>query len=812
MKIFILTFIFALSIAISPIFAADSSVKQSGGDFTTLNAALADAGTGAGDTITISGTWSVVDSAACTVIDDNITIIATGDSRVTTARHVAGSPDHYRLEVSGDHCITVNNTGCVIDGLDIQQTGTGSSDEGVRMAINTGTLTIKNNIIWADTKDADQDGVYAGRINCTVNIENTIIYGFHRLSINAQPTTGTAVTQTWNINSSSIFGSYTSADADSGGIGANESITGHAINMNIFNTWVLDSNTGSAVDYNQYNYGTTDATVTWQISYSIDSDNSIASRDAGGVGNLASRTIRDSQVGGNEVLVNDITGSPPFDLSLIDNGNNNDAQDAHTTNTAEGMTITATDIDGTARPQNTNHEIGVFEILGAVAIPVVPGGEGWGMFTLAGSGSSRGVITTVYKVTNLNSSGAGSLANVINSAGPRTVIFETSGTIDMAGANLQITNPYLTLAGQTAPEPGIIIQAGSILIQTHDVLIQHIRNQWGDDLGSARSGVRIRDDGAEDDVYNNVIDHCSFLWSTDEGIEFWTDNPRDCTVVDTIVAEGLWKVSPFYEGKGIYVGINIERISLIRNLQVSNQKRNPLHESGSISATINCLLYNHIQHGLSYSDNGTRLVPIQGNAVGNVCIDGPSSTASRGLFVRNIACGDANIYLSDNLVDGSNPVDPWDNVSSGGGLCATWRTDFAAADWVAGAGAIHTDIMAASAVKASVLDNVGAYPAFRDFHDLRIIDYVRNGTETVTPQTPNFPIENESDVGGRKTIGTNTRTLTVPANKDSDDNGDGYTNLENWLHTYLAGVEIEATTPPPSSGKQIITITQKERK
>src|SRR5690348_1308087 len=111
----------------------------------------------------------------------------------------------------------------------------------------------------------------------------------------------------------------------------------------------------------------------------------------------------------------------------------------------------------------------------AKALPVIPGAAGYGMDTPAGRGGK------VMRVTNLNASGAGSLkACASDTSGPRVCIFDVSGTIRIT-QDLMIRYGNLTIAGQTAPSPGIMIRGAAIKIQANDVLIQHIRVRAGDD-------------------------------------------------------------------------------------------------------------------------------------------------------------------------------------------------------------------------------------------------------------------------------------------------------------------------------------------
>src|SRR5215470_4024198 len=108
------------------------------------------------------------------------------------------------------------------------------------------------------------------------------------------------------------------------------------------------------------------------------------------------------------------------------------------------------------------------------AQPVFPGAQGFGIETPAGRGGR------ILRVTNLNSEGPGSLRAAIETKGPRIVVFEVAGVIDLNMKPLTISEPFITIAGQTAPTPGITIVRAGIDIATHDILLQHIRVRMGD--------------------------------------------------------------------------------------------------------------------------------------------------------------------------------------------------------------------------------------------------------------------------------------------------------------------------------------------
>lgn len=142
------------------------------------------------------------------------------------------------------------------------------------------------------------------------------------------------------------------------------------------------------------------------------------------------------------------------------------------------------------------------------AIPAFPGAWGGGMFTTGGRGGK------VIAVTNLNDSGVGSLRAALESKGARIVVFRVAGTIKVQG-DLNIDNPDLTIAGQSAPGDGICI-AGTLNINTHNVIIRHVR---------VRRGVPVGGQG-DDNIGGNphhhiIIDHCSTSWGMDENISLY---------------------------------------------------------------------------------------------------------------------------------------------------------------------------------------------------------------------------------------------------------------------------------------------------
>src|SRR5579862_8681873 len=118
----------------------------------------------------------------------------------------------------------------------------------------------------------------------------------------------------------------------------------------------------------------------------------------------------------------------------------------------------------------------------AVAEEAFPGAVGWGADTPGGRGGR------IIRVTTLGADGPGSLKEAIEAKGPRIVVFEVAGVIDLHRSVLKVYEPYLTIAGQTAPSPGITIIRGGMDVHGHDVVVRHIRIRTGADNQPKRSG------------------------------------------------------------------------------------------------------------------------------------------------------------------------------------------------------------------------------------------------------------------------------------------------------------------------------------
>ncbi|MFG6462160.1 polysaccharide lyase family 1 protein [Roseateles sp. DXS20W] len=298
-----------------------------------------------------------------------------------------------------------------------------------------------------------------------------------------------------------------------------------------------------------------------------------------------------------------------------------------------------------------------------VAVPATAGIATRGWTQTQGGRGGR-----VIKVTTLAPSGPGSLKEAIEASGPRIVVFEVGGVIDMGGQPLKITQPFLTLAGQTAPDPGIHIIKAETTIATHDVVIQHLSFRPGE-FGRPKKGGGDQDGisgiaGAHD----VIVDHCSFSWATDEnlsasGPRFDGKTPEDwrratshrMTYSHNLIYEGLGN-SVHAKGehsKGSLIHDNTSGVLLYGNVYASNRQRNALFKGGAQGAMVNNVIFNPGDRGVHYNllANEWAGQPWQVGRltlVGNAMRHGPSTVAGTAFFTM-LGQGDLELHMTDNL-------------------------------------------------------------------------------------------------------------------------------------------------------------------
>lgn len=423
-----------------------------------------------------------------------------------------------------------------------------------------------------------------------------------------------------------------------------------------------------------------------------------------------------------------------------------------------------------------------------------PGAEGYGRFTSGGRGGD------VIYVTNLENDGPGSFRAAIEADGPRTVIFKISGTIVLKSP-LQIRNGNITIAGQTAPGDGICLRDYPLWIAADNVIVRYIRSRLGDVQRLSEDAISVIRQK------NIIIDHCSFSWGIDEVASFW-DN-ENSTVQWCIISESL-NHSFHHKGDHGYGGIwGGMGASFHHNLLAHNSSRNPRFNGSRIHGEPdkervdfrNNVIFNW-GFNSAYGGEGGHY-----NIVANYYKYGPATEPKNRIVEPWDASG--KWFIADNFVFGFPDItaDNW----AGGVQGNFWNN--CRVETVHPAEPITTH--AAERAYSLVLSNVGAVLPKRDAVDKRIIEEVRSGTATAG-KAGNGIIDSQSDVGGWPEL----RTYNVPSDTDADGmpddwemamdlnpadatdrnddlNGDGYTNLEEYLNT-LTDTQLQGVNKLPS--------------
>jgi pectate lyase len=375
-----------------------------------------------------------------------------------------------------------------------------------------------------------------------------------------------------------------------------------------------------------------------------------------------------------------------------------------------------------------------------------PGAQGWAALTPGGRGGA------IVKVTTLAANGPGSLRAALEANGPRTIVFEVGGQIDLDRTRIAVTEPFVTVAGQTAPPPGITLLRGGIVIATHDVVVRHVRIRPGNAGVAKYAGFDIDALTTQAGAWNVIVDHCSFTWATDEnlsasGARFQGADPdawrasmsHAITFSNNLIAEGLAHSahSKGEHSKGTLIHDNASDILLVGNLYAHNHERSALWKGGARGMMVNNLIYDPGTRAVHYNLIAEEWIEWPHELgrialVGNVLRAGPSTRTPIALFMLG-GSGDVELYLEDNIaVDAiGQPLPQVGRYTTGRARVLEMR---------APALPHGVEPLAAIDVQDAVVKNAGATPWNRDLIDRRIVANVIEGRGAI--------IDGEGEVGG----------------------------------------------------------------
>jgi hypothetical protein len=421
-----------------------------------------------------------------------------------------------------------------------------------------------------------------------------------------------------------------------------------------------------------------------------------------------------------------------------------------------------------------------------------PTAEGYGRFAIGGRGGR------VLRVTNLNDSGPGSLREAVEATGPRTVVFDVSGLISLKSRLVfRSENEFLTIAGQTAPGKGITLRNhtfggfGGV-----DTIVRFIRMRMGN-LAGGRDGMGL---AASDHC---IIDHCSISWTIDEA--FSSRGAKNITFQRNLISEAL-----NLSRHGFAASIGGDIGSFHHNLLAHNAGRNwslagALDQASRHAGRLD--IRNNVVYNWAHrtTDGGARQV----NFVNNYYKPGPASQVMTYLNPQfeHPAFGPQQYYVAGNITEGfagpEGPTGPFKGVRARGQQDApvTVPEPFFEP---------HVKTHGAKEAYENVLADVGCNVPMLDDHDKRVIREVREGTTTYKGSKSGLPgiPDVQEDVGGWEDY----PEIRRPANWDTDGDGmpdkweiskgldpndpadgaldpdgDGYTNLEDYLNWLAAG-------------------------
>ncbi len=419
-----------------------------------------------------------------------------------------------------------------------------------------------------------------------------------------------------------------------------------------------------------------------------------------------------------------------------------------------------------------------------------PTAAGFGAYSKGGRGGQ------VLYVTNLNDQGEGSLRWAVEQEGPRTVVFEVSGTI-LLKTRLSIKNPYITIAGQTAPGDGICLRGETVKIYTHDIIIRYIRVRLGDSKfgeGGTNQGKDAIDISVGEDI---IIDHCSASWSLDEALSVSSGKPtlNRVTVQWCFITEGL---NVDHHGFGSLIrGTGGAKYSYLNNLYADNVGRNPRpgnydsnpHDKdpkGLLLDFRNNVIYNWGGSHAGYNKDTSSVTRL--NYVGNYLIPGVDSREDGYAYSTGSPYNQS--YFSGNYYNEKLPDDQWSLVK----FRNTW-TEKNIQDYKQNkafeTGPVQT--VDAKLAYQRVLEDGGASLPKRDAVDNRIVNDVKNRTGKIInsqedvgawPILNSAPAPTDTDQDGMPDLWETENGLNPNNADDRNKVGkDGFTMLEKYLNS-----------------------------
>ena len=470
--------------------------------------------------------------------------------------------------------------------------------------------------------------------------------------------------------------------------------------------------------------------------------------------------------------------------------------------TAYDFTVSAEDSAGnesaqTSIVQGTTTDTPVAPPESVVAFP---GAEGYGKNSVGGRGG------TVYIVTSLADSGANTLRAACEASGPRIVTFAVGGRIDLL-TPITITNPNITIAGQTAPGDGIMITGNVgqpdrlLFIDASDVIIRYLTFRRSESSTGFNAGdcILIWDGG---DI---MIDHCSVSWSSDGNIDIVNQEYGDLdtrTLDNITVQHCLFTNSYGGTNKSNLLKYKPSRISWFRNAHVNSKTRNPAIAGNDVDRSFtydgyyevaNCIFYD-AKDSVSFS-NGSASNTFYLNFMNNASFQETGGSYSRRMLRFTNDDTTAIAYVDGNIDGEGRPSlasgDEWDvaQLFNGTGNKTNPPQSYQKALSPYSTPLINdvVSLWTADTLVANLMPAVGNSIQGRDAEDTRAYNDVINLTSTFNNTTNTFPtIANgtpPTDSNGDG-ISDAWALANMPVGATANDTApSGYTYIEEYLNS-----------------------------
>ena len=379
------------------------------------------------------------------------------------------------------------------------------------------------------------------------------------------------------------------------------------------------------------------------------------------------------------------------------------------------------------------------------------------------------IVNTLEAASVQTGANSGSFEWCITRNYPRIILFEVGGTCDYRGIDDQISlnQNYCNVYGQTAPWPGFELIGCDLSITANHVLLQHIKVRPGGQTGYGN--VTSRDAIS---IYGNsiVIDHCSLGFATDEQFSIPnTGNPRDITLSNSIIT---WPFDDVFNNaqKAIFLEESATRVSLIKNFSAFTADRNP-HWSAYDVVFLNNYTYTDNRIGAQFRDHSPAGTGVM---IGNYIDVTPRSSNSYG-YLMNVRSGEdpnSEIYCGDNwcrVLEANPEYTQYQCVNFVQQIKTLDMNPFDMSGYT---------ILDVYDVPDYIKANAGAFYWARDTVDSYSL------TLAIDERCDTCMIEQYSDFWSSvyyDVVDQTTCVLNIPDNPHGDNNGNGYTNLEEWV-------------------------------